>query len=141
MEILTIEKIRKLQQKIKVAIELGEERPNQVRNLSQMQILFYLYNNEDKTVYQKDIGEALKLKKSSITEHLDYLESAGIIVREQEQKDKRKNSIHLSEKAKLKSVEINNSLKRINEKVVRGISQEELECFEKVMRQMEENLK
>ncbi|MDO5440337.1 MAG: MarR family transcriptional regulator [Erysipelotrichaceae bacterium] len=141
MKTLTIDMVRDLHQIIRKAIDGENQKPKALKNLTQMQIMLYLVNNEDKTIYQKDIGEALKLKKSSITEHLDYLESVGEIERVQDENDKRKNSIRLSEKARIKKEELNVTLNSLNEKAIKGISKEDLECFEKVIKNMEENLK
>ena len=138
---LQVELIRDLFHDIRKTIVLENKKPKAIKNMTQMQILFFLLSNEDKTVYQKDIGDALKLKKSSITEHLDYLEMIGAIKRIQDAKDKRKNCICLSEKAKIKKSEIDGSIQNLNTKVINGISKEDLEVFEKVVKKMEENLK
>lgn len=138
---LQVELIRDLFHDIRKTIVLENKKPKAIKNMTQMQILFFLLSNEDKTIYQKDIGDALKLKKSSITEHLDYLEMIGAIKRVQDAKDKRKNSICLSEKAKIKKSEIDGSIQNLNTKVINGISKEDLEVFEKVVKKMEENLK
>lgn len=138
---LQVELIRDLFHDIRKTIVIENKKPKAIKNMTQMQILFFLLSNEDKTIYQKDIGDALKLKKSSITEHLDYLEMIGAIKRIQDAKDKRKNSICLSEKAKIKKSEIDGSIQNLNTKLINGISKEELEIFEKVVKKMEENLK
>lgn len=141
MKKLEIEKIRELHHSINRNIDMVNKRPKQIKNFTQIRIMFYLLNNEDKTIYQKDIGENLKLKKSSITEHLDYLESVGVIERVADKKDKRKNSIRLSMAAKEKKKEIDDSLININNKMIDGISKSELEMFNNVLAKMEENIK
>ena len=142
MSKLHIDLIRELHCNIKKAIELENKKPRAIKNLTQMQILSFIVNNGDnKTIYQKDIGEALKLKKSSITEHLDYLEMIGAIERVQDITDKRKNSIRLSEKARIRKSEIDDSIKYLNDRVIAGIDKKDLVIFEKVIKKMEENLK
>lgn len=138
---LQIDLIRDLNCDIRKAIELENKRPRAIKNFTQMQILVFLLNNAEKTIYQKDIGEALKLRKSSITEHLDYLEMIGAIERVQDENDKRKNSIRLSEKARIKKSEIDDSIKYLNERAIAGIDKKELAIFEKVIKKMGENLK
>lgn len=138
---LHIDLIRDLNCDIRKAIELENKRPRAIKNFTQMQILVFLLNNPDNTIYQKDIGEALKLKKSSITEHLDYLEMIGAIERVQDKTDKRKNSIRLSEKAIIRKSEIDDSLKYLDERIIAGIDKKDLETFEKVVKKMGENLK
>lgn len=141
MEILTIDLIKDVHRLIKQSVDEKARVPKTVKNLTQVQIIYYLTTNKDKVVYQKDIGEALRLKKSSITEHLDYLEDVGYIERVQEKNDKRKNSIKLSAEALKKENEIQAVLKELNAKAIRDISPKELETFEKIIRKMEENLK
>lgn len=141
MEILTIDLIKDVHRLIKQSVDEKARVPKTVKNLTQVQIIYYLTTNKDKVVYQKDIGEALRLKKSSITEHLDYLEDVGYIERVQEENDKRKNSIKLSAEALKKENEIQAVLKELNAKAIRDISPKELETFEKIIRKMEENLK
>ena len=138
---LHIDLIRDLNCDIRKVIELENKRPRAIKNFTQMQILVFLLNNPDNTIYQKDIGEALKLRKSSITEHLDYLEMIGAIERVQDITDKRKNSIRLSEKARIRKSEIDDSIKYLNDRVIAGIDKKDLVIFEKVIKKMEENLK
>lgn len=138
---LQVESIRDLYRNIRKAIDFENAKPKEVKNITQMQILFYLLNNVDNVVYQKDIGEAIKLRKSSITENLDYLEMIGAVERTQDINDKRKNSVRLSKAALKRKSEIDNSIKYLNAKVIAGISKEELAIFEKVVNKMEENLK
>ena len=138
---LHIDLIRDLNCDIRKVIELENKRPRAIKNFTQMQILVFLLNNPDNTIYQKDIGEALKLRKSSITEHLDYLEMIGAIERVQDKTDKRKNSIRLSEKAIIRKSEIDDSLKYLDERIIAGIDKKDLETFEKVVKKMGENLK
>lgn len=138
---LTSDLIKNLYHVIRQSIDVETQKPKEIKNYTQMMVLFYLLNNENKTVYQKDIGNALKLKKSSITENLDYLETIGMIERVQDQNDKRKNSIKLSKKANEKKIEVDAAINKINEKAIRNIPKDEIEIFEKVVKKMEENLK
>lgn len=141
MEVLTIGIIRDLHHEIKKALSKETGKPKLIKNFSQIQIIYYLVSNKDKVIYQKDIVDALKLKKSSITEHLDYLESVGLIERKQDPVDKRKNSIVLSDEALKKENEIEDIIRSINEKAIKGLSLEEIEQLEKTVKKMEDNLK
>lgn len=141
MEVLTIGIIRDLHHEIKKALSKETGKPKLIKNFSQIQIIYYLVSNKDKVIYQKDIVDALKLKKSSITEHLDYLESVGLIERKQDPVDKRKNSVVLSDEALKKENEIEDIIRSINEKAIKGLSLEEIEQLEKTVKKMEDNLK
>ena len=141
MDILTIDLVKDLHHLIKKSLDEKTKVPKAIKNLTQMQILYYLTNNKDKVVYQKDIGEAIKLRKSSITEQLDYLEEVGIIERIQDKEDKRRNSIKLSKEALQKENEIEDTLKKLNDKATNGIDKNDLELFEKIIKKMEDNLK
>lgn len=140
MEPLVIDQIRDLQCVIKNNIGYISDRPKGIKNLSQYKILLFLNDHENETVYQKDICEALNLKKSSITEHLDYLELVGAIERIKDPTDKRKNSIKLSEQAINRKFELSEFYKNVDTKMKKGISEEDLQCFERIIKKMKENL-
>lgn len=137
---LEIENIRNIHHTIRKNFEFTRGKEKIYKNFTQMQIVFYLVKHEGETIYQKDIGAALNLKKSSITEHLDYLESVDIIKRIEDKKDKRKNSIILSDVALEEKEEVKIKLQEINAKAIEGISKEDIDCFNRVIKKMEENL-
>ena len=145
MEQKVIERIKNLNNKIKkelvnINFENINEAKKTIKNYSQLQIVFYLIKHRDDVVYQKDIGDAVHLKKSSITEHLDYLESIDVIKRIDDRDDSRKKRIILSQKAKEVETSFMQTISDLNTKILEGISEDELEVFMNVVDKIEKNI-
>lgn len=146
MQETLIEKVKQLNTIIKKEIASVNyrsisEAKNSIKNYSQLQIVLYLAQHKDDVVHQKDIGKAVNLRKSSITEHLDYLESVDIIKRIDDVVDHRKKRIVLSDKALIIEENFSRTIEKINEKMLIGISEEELDLFIKIVNKIENNLK
>ena len=135
-----IEEIRDLDHDIGDLLSKKTKRPANIKNLTQVRIIDFLVKNRGKNIYQIDICEALKMKKSSITEQLDSLEKDDMIVRLPDENDKRRNLISLSCKSEKNLEELTRDLSKINDEMIIGIQKKDLECFLTVIRQMEKNL-
>ena len=141
MEAIYTDRIFDINQKLRKRLENIIDVSRTIKNCTQVQIITFLINNKDKCIYQKDICNALKLKKSSITEQLDYLQTKEIIERIVDKRDKRRNRIKLTEESLERIKEINNSINDFNVGLIRGISKEELACFNKVLDKIEKNIR
>lgn len=141
MEKLLIERIKDLHKDISNNIRSYTRKPDKLKNITQVQIFFFLVNNQGSKVNQKDICKEFNLKKSSVSENLDYFERENIIERVPDENDKRKNNIVLSNKALDKINEINNGLEVINDRLISNISEKELKIFIKVLDKMQENMR
>lgn len=141
MESLLIEKIKDVDMLIVKKINSYEKKPDKINNFTQVRILFYLFNNRDIPVYQKNLGEALKLKKSSITEQLNYLEKEQFIKRIEDRSDKRKKQICCTRKTINQITKIENNFRNVNEEVVSGITNDELNALTNILDKIERKLK
>ena len=110
-------------------------------NQTQMIILMYLVKHKNENVCQKDLEIETHLKKASITGTLDSLEDKGIIVRKQDNEDKRKNIILLSEKTLEIKDEVSKKYREIETNLRKTITSEELEVFFRVIDKMNKNMK
>ncbi len=110
-------------------------------NLTQFQILLYLFKNENEDVCQKDLQKEIHLKKASITASLDSLEDKGLVYREASKSDARKNYIRLSDKTKDFSDALNERSRKLYERIEKGLSEQELELFTKVIDKIREQVK
>ena len=111
---------------------------SKVLNSTQLQIVNYLIKHED--VIQKDLEIETQLKKSSITGCIDSLEKKGIVQRIQSKDDKRKNFIVLTPFALEKKEMLEERVKRLDAIVRKGIEEDELKTFVKVLNKMLDNL-
>lgn len=110
-------------------------------NQTQMVILMYLVKHKNENVCQKDLEIETHLKKASITGTLDSLEDKGIIVRKQDDEDKRKNIILLSEKTLEIKDDVSKKYREIETNLRKNITDEELEVFFRVIDKMNKNMK
>ena len=141
MEAIYTDRLFSINQKIRKNLENIIDVSRTIKNCTQAQIITFLIDNANKSIYQKDICEALKLKKSSITEQLDYLQTKDIIERIVDRRDKRRNRIKLTEQSLERIKEIHKMINDFNLNLIKGISEEELKSFITVLDKIEKNLK
>lgn len=131
--------IRDLQFNVKSRINKTID-PNKFVNFTQYQIIRYLMININKEVCQKDLEIETKLNKASITGALDNLEEKGLVLRKQSLEDKRKNIIAVTDKSKKLIGIYETAVEEVDNKMIEGISEEELNTFLNVINKMNKNL-
>ena len=107
----------------------------------QVEIITYLIENKDKTIYQKDIEEKLKISKAAVSDVLNSMESRGIITKEADVCDARRKRIIISKKAIETHDVMMRRLDSLNDCILDGISEVELNIFYKVIEKLKENMK
>ena len=104
----------------------------------QGRILFALWQQDGVPI--NELSKKTLLRKSTLSELLDNLESAGYIKREQSSEDRRKILIHLTEKTqKLQSVYIDLS-RKMTKLFYKGFATEEMDQFEDYLTSVLDNL-
>ena len=105
-------------------------------------IIGYLYKNQDRDVYQKDLETEFQITRSTVTSILKLMEKKGYIERVSVEKDARLKKLVLTEKAKKiqrqNFIDMHNTLEK---QITRDISPEEMVVFRKVLHKMKRNLK
>ncbi|ADY14715.1 transcriptional regulator, MarR family [Sphaerochaeta globosa str. Buddy] len=92
-------------------------------------ILGYFAHHEVEAVLQSELGNHLLIRRSTMTNILDGMESEGLVTREEYQQDKRQKLVRLTEKAKALCSE---HLKLVNDfetSLQSNLSDEELKQF------------
>ena len=107
----------------------------------QVEIITYLIENKDKTIYQKDIEEKLKISKAAVSDVLNSMEGRGIITKESDVCDARRKRIIISKKAIETHDVMMKRLDSLNDSILDGISEDELNIFYKVIEKLKENMK
>jgi DNA-binding MarR family transcriptional regulator len=102
--------------------------------------LSYLIRHKNKDVYQKNLEEAFSLRPPTVSRSLKALEQQGYITRTPGEHDCRLKKIKLTEKTLAISDSLEDSMKGILQKMVKGISDEELEAFFGTLDKMKSNL-
>lgn len=91
-------------------------------------------------VYQKDIEEEFRIRKSTATGILQLMEKNGFISRESSKKDARLKRIVPTPKAKSLRPEILEHIRDTEKRLIQGIDQEDVKICRKVLVQMIQNL-
>ena len=131
-------KMRRLANRINVYLEENDTSRRGL-NQTQLQILNYLMCHEK--AIQKDLEAETQLKKSSITGSIDSLVEKDLVRRVKGDDDKRKNYIVLTQQAIEGKKLLEDKLATLDDKIVEGIGEKELETFISVLDKMIDNLK
>ena len=99
---------------------------------------FLLSQTED--VFQKDIEEEYSIRPSTATELLKQMEKNGLFVREPVAYDNRLKKIVVTDKALQYKRQVVEDLTSLEETLVKGISEADLEIFFHVIEKMMDNL-
>ena len=97
----------------------------------QMAVLFVLANKN--MLPMSDLSNILDLDKSAITRLVDRLENAGYVTREMDPHDRRQYIVSITAAGSEESVRARALVDRINEKLLKNVSSEELEVFKRVL--------
>ena len=89
-------------------------------------ILGYIYDHRDKDVFQKDIEDEFTIRRSTVSNILKLLEQKGMIVREPVSYDARLKRITLTEEAIDIHMTIRKDVSKLESKLTKGISKEEI---------------
>ncbi len=106
---------------------------------SELPILIVLYREEG--VSQQKFSEIYDLDKSTVTRTIDNLSKKGFVHRETSPKDRRKNLIKLTEKAKQLKPQLINVLEKKEGCMTKGLSDGEKQVFRRIIKKMIYNLK
>lgn len=123
----------KLRRKLDMLSSRAEFSGSQGRTLH-----FLLAQTED--VFQKDIEEEYSIRPSTATELLKQMEKNGLILRQPVPYDNRLKRIVLTDKALTYRQQVVEDLTALEETLVNGISEEDLEVFFNVIEKMMDNL-
>ncbi len=105
-------------------------------------VIHFLFENQDRTVYQKQIESVFGLRASTATQVIASLEQAGLIRRVPSKADGRYKEIVLTEKAGQYKQDVYSDMERLKEQITRGIDPGQLQLWveitEKMIRNMED---
>ncbi len=112
-----------------------------IMNYSQGFILRVVLESEniEERVYQKDLEKILNIRKSTLSGILDTMEKNKIIKRVPDLVT-RGNIIELSDEMKKCKEELLERIKKVEENLTNGISEEDLDAFFRVIDRMKENI-
>ena len=109
----------------------------------QGQVVRFLDNREKNQdlVLIKDIEQELNITKSVASNLVKRMVQNGLVELEASPSDKRAKFVRLTDKARSQMQEIKAFFKRIDKQLLAGVDKDELLIFEKVLGQLQENIK
>lgn len=118
----------------------NERQQNYGMSMTDGWILRYLHEHDGQEVFQKNIETDLHIKKSALTQQLNDMEARGLIRRSISSHDSRYKCISRTEKAMEIHQEIMNEMEEHERMIKKGISEEDLAVFSRVLDQMIANI-
>lgn len=108
---------------------------------TQIKIIEYILRNRDKEeIYQKDVEEALKLSKATVSDVIGRMEKKGLIERKINPNDSRSKKIVLKEEAKKIFEKDRLRFEILEKKALKNITDEEMKNFLNVIDKITKNL-
>ncbi len=101
-------------------------------------ILKYLSEHNDAT--QKEIAEFLHISPPSVATSLKRMEESGLVVRLENKKDARRNTVKLTKKGKELQNFAENTFMRIDDIAYKGFTEEEMDLMVTFIERMNTNL-
>ncbi len=117
-----------------------QEAGNGDMTMMQGWIIGYLYRNQKKEIFQKDLEAEFSIARSTATGILQLMEKKGYLMRQSVPNDARLKKLVLTE---MGIVTHEQHVKRVHDMeamLKEGISEEEIETFFRLIRKMRENL-
>lgn len=103
-------------------------------------IIKFLDENEGRPVYQKDMEKKFNVGRSSLAGTLKIMEEKGFIERVSVARDARLKQVLLTDKGRTYMQKMEEDRERLESRVIKGLSEEELSTFRNIIRKMKENL-
>lgn len=108
---------------------------------TQMQIMEHILLHKDEEIYQKDLEKILNLRRATVSGVLQTMEKNGLIERVSDNDDARTKKIILNPKAKELFIEKEKQIDKIENIIIKDISEDELKVFQMVLEKMKSNIK
>ena len=103
-------------------------------------IIRYLYENQGKDIFQKDIEKQFGVGRSTVTNIIQLMEKKGYLQREAVEKDARIKKMILTEMGKELQEKLDHLIEQLNEETLKNVTDEELDVFFRVLEKVEENI-
>jgi len=103
-------------------------------------VIDYLMQHSDSQIMQRDLEQAFSIRKSTVSRAIKLMEKNGMIKREPVAYDARLKRICFTEEAVKAQKAIEEAAKKVEQEATKGISQQELDVFFKVLMKVKENL-
>lgn len=103
-------------------------------------VIGYLANNQHRDIFQKDLELEFSIRRSTASKILQLMEKKGFIKREAVEYDARLKKLVLTEKALEVHAIAEQGINQLEEKISKGLTNEEIETFFKIAEKIKKNL-
>ena len=107
----------------------------------QVWVIEYLYENQHKDVFQRDLEAEFNVRRSTVTGILQGLERKGLIQRESVNQDARLKKLTLTDEAVIIHKDMLHKVALMEQKMTEDITDEEWIVFYQVLEKIKRNLK
>lgn len=132
--------MREVQQLLHRKYELKKEQQSEKLTQVQVHVLMYIHRH-DGQVFQKDIEQHLKVRRSTASQILNVLERESYVERMRLDSDARMKEIVVTDKTLALIDSMERHMKETESMLRVNISKDDMETFFKVIDQIKENLK
>lgn len=132
--------MREVQQLLHRKYELKKEQQSEKLTQVQVHVLMYIHRH-DGQVFQKDIEQHLKVRRSTASQILNVLERESYVERMRLESDARMKEIVVTDKTLALIDSMEKHMKETESMLRVNISKDDMETFFKVIDQIKENLK
>lgn len=132
--------MREVQQLLHRKYELKKEQQSEKLTQVQVHVLMYIHRH-DGQVFQKDIEQHLKVRRSTASQILNVLERESYVERMRLESDARMKEIVVTDKTLALIDSMERHMKETESMLRVNISKDDMETFFKVIDQIKENLK
>lgn len=122
-----------------MAVKMSEI-SNDNSNMMQSRIVGYIHKNKESDIFQKDIEELLKIRRSTATGMLNTLEKKGLIRRKPVSYDARLKKLEITPEGILFSNKAVECIYDVENQVRSGLTDEELETFFNLLSKIKKNI-
>ncbi len=103
-------------------------------------IIEFLAENQDKDIFQRDLEKRFSVRRSTISATIKLMEKKGLIMRKSVDYDARLKKLVLTDKALDIHKCMIETFKQNEKKLIRGISENELDIFLDVLKKIQKNI-
>lgn len=107
---------------------------------SQSFLLHYLAQREDEIIHPRDIEKRFNLTHPTVLGILQRMEAKGFLVLSPDPKDRRCRRVNLTDKARACEQDVGTLIASIEQSLVRGMSPEEVDTFQRLLDRALQNL-
>lgn len=119
---------------------LSGDTQDDLTNMQKHILHYILFETMHRDLFQKDVEKEYNIRRSTATETLQLLEKKGYIYRERVESDARLKRIVPTDKAARVRRHLLDTIRRMEEQIKEGISENDMAVFLRVLKQISENL-